>query len=342
MYLIQICVSMQHICTRCIDCKREKACIDCALSQAYKISEYDVEAQNKLQITYAGELTIKPYPFEVERLSRYRYRVSHPFINCSELNLAPLLINLIGASDGTIEMDPTYSPLMLKIVSRLVGNETTFLIDDISQIICQGNNYQTPKTVWLYDARETHLLPFQTIFQHFSKGHFFISDIHDLTHHGLQTSQNTDFVRLLGEFGIESIEMKSKYSQDLAIFLLYACLEYAIIVGKKNPYSNGCLNWQEPRKSPAERSQYQPMCTKCLSKWNCARGLNSLYRRQTEVSNNHQKSINWLQRLGYYWEYTDLKIDSKDLKITNLAGPKSFLELLERGTALIAEARGNL
>lgn len=255
----------------------------------------------------------------------------------------PLLQVLTAAHKKEIDMDKDVSRKMLDLTIELLCREGV-TIKDLGTRLSEPPAHTT-LDIYIYDARFSHLLTYEALFRHFSQGELFIADIHDLTHHGLQMIVFSDFVPKLGQFGLQAIQNKSEYQLELAIFLLYACLEYSIIKGSRNAYSGGCLNWQHPRKSPAENAQYQPMCAKCIVSWNSVRGLTSLYRREKQSADKLGIEVEWMKKLGYD-TYPENPITGditfrKDIFVRPplFSGPHTIEALLENATILMKEER---
>jgi hypothetical protein len=256
--------------------------------------------------------------FETEIITNNNTRVSHPYINCSELNL----ISLIKSSHY---LYTSSSGLEKKIAGAMVGVSLRFLSKPISTrqllSIFQGFSKQTLR-VQLYDTRIEHLLKFDEIFQHFEQGKLFLADIHDLGHHGLQQIYLGDFTKKLGS---AYLMQNDELSREIIKFIHYFSLEYSIVgESADSMLVYGCLNWQTPKKSPAELSNYTDICGKCIVNWNAVRGLLSLKRRDLEISRKYDRSPLELLDISISCSYNE-----EDLWKYYQSNPKKVFELIK-------------
>lgn len=275
-------------------------------------------------------------PFEIERVSAHTTKVSHPYIHCRALNLTTLLRIACAGHDSQIDNCGEITLSMMNTASLLLYKSDVTPLDLARYLVEDSSAVDSDVQLRVYDARDSHLLAFDALFEHFSRGELFIADIHDLTHHGAQTLNWHSFVVRLGDFGVSAYTSQDLEKKELANFLLYACLEYAIVQGSRHAYSAGCLNWQSPRKSIAETASFRPMCAQCITSWNSVRGVNSLHRRLSEASQKLNRPLDWLDRLGYTTPvFIDNMFPTKYSSIPSISGPKSIDQLLSSAIGIM-------
>lgn len=277
---------MQDYITACKLCKEKSLSIDDILAISSRVTS---KTNSEVSKTHFSGIVPDAYldtDFEIERLAPNNIRVSHPYINCSELNIATLIKSanyLSQFGDNTNE----------KLIANVMLEESLLLLksDGVSprSLISYIQGLSSSElNVQLFDTRRNHILPFSNIFKNFRDNKLFLADIHDIGHHGIQQVILKDYVRLLGD---KYCNTNDPYSKELIEYIHYLSLEYCIVgssVESMRVY--GCLNWQSPKKSPAVLSNYSEVCGKCIVKWNSIRGLLSLKRRDEISYDKFKKS----------------------------------------------------
>lgn len=330
---------IQHKCQYCVFCG-ELACSACDKSILYDfLQNATLNPVNKAaQFKFSGYDAPVDFPFEINHISEYNVRISHPFFNCDQLNVATLARILCSAERDSIDFDQR----MLKILMPILSNmylKNDFILKDILPYT-SANNFDGGVNIRVYDSRKAHLLSLEVLFGHLENLEVFVSDIHDAAQHAAQMMLWCDFVKKLGIFGKRAFVDGDEFDKQIATFLLYACLEYSVVCGERNPYSFGCLNWQSPRKSPVVVSQYEPVCGGCISSWNSVRALSSMVRRQKEISQYFGLDCDWLNDLGYkvpshitlVSEMRGFKVDEQ---IPVFTGPDSAEELFSNALKIM-------
>lgn len=244
----------------------------------------------------------------------------------------PITLIFHAASNQNIGSHSLMQPILDKYLAELLYEEypTPRKLLDILPI--------ERKNLYIFDSRVEHHRSYEELFEIFSNGDVFIADIHDLVHHGTQMLIWKNFIQRLGHYGKNACNERSVIMKSKAVFLLYTCLEYSIVNSMHGPYSAGCLNWQSPRKSPAEMIQYYPICAGCINNWNINRAMCSLFRRQEEYSQLVGLELQWLRELGYTGTITNntYNVGNHNSKYKNLY-PESMETLLESALRMMSQ-----
>lgn len=224
--------------------------------------------------------------FETEQINPNNIRISHPYINCSELNLSSLIKSAYALlQKENTDLEKSIASAMLQIGLMLSSNDNFSTSDLLSLLVSRSDKKLKVK---LFDSRYNHLLKFEELFSLLAENRIFLADIHDLCHHGIQQMNAKDYTELLGRAYLNAAD---NYEKELVKFIHYMSLEYSV-TGKNvdNLSVYGCLNWQSPRKSPAEIANYFDVCGECIVKWNGLRALLSLIRRDLQIQNEFMRS----------------------------------------------------
>ena len=310
---------MQNYNTSCSLCKKESP------STQFIVSNFQKPKNSKIHVLSTNFIGSVPdiyldTPFEIEEIGPNNIRLSHPYINCSELNLATLVksaLYLKLASTATHEKK--IASAMFEESIALLGHNS---LSPRNLIAILQNLSKYPLVVHLLDTRSNHLLDFTEIFRLFRQNIIFLADIHDLGHHGVQQIILNDYVRFIGE---EYLGTGDQNKRELIKFIHYMGLEYCIVGDSINNMKVfGCLNWQAPRKSPAELSNYHEICGECIVKWNAIRGLLSLKRRDSMLKEEHDISPLEIMKISINSQFNE-----EDIWKYYRSNPLKAMEMIE-------------